>query len=287
MRERDIIRSAFQIPTEEALVEMSAAVIPTLVKTARFSVLQAELSGDTENIGILLEDPARDRLYLRLRRDWDQIAGDEAEVFAALEEGMRADAAELGAAQFLEHLEETLSNQVRISDRKEIEVEGDFEQALNRLYRRHVRSVIEPFVSHLPRYSLAVAAGKFLENAEVEAENWEEVPADLRVTEQMFVATIAGKSMEPKIPDGSLCVFKLGVTGSREGRLVLVEALGRGANDRYTVKRYHSEKQQQTDGTWSHARITLQPLNPEFDAWDLSEQEDLYRILAEFVCVLD
>ncbi len=99
---------------------MTAAAIPTLAKTARFSVLQAELSGEAENIGILLEDPERDRLYLRLRRDWDQIAGDEAEVFAALEDGMRADAAELGAAQFLEHLEETLSNLLRISDRREI-----------------------------------------------------------------------------------------------------------------------------------------------------------------------
>lgn len=265
---------------------MSAAAIPTLAKTARFSVLQAELSDAPENIGILLEDPERDRLYLRLRRDWERIAGDEAEVFAALEEGMRADAAELGAAQFLEHLEETLSNLLRISDRREIEVAGDFDQELGRLYRRHVRSIVEPFVTHLPCYSVAVAAGKFLENAEVEAEGWEETPEDLRLTEQMFVAMIAGRSMEPKIPDGSLCVFKLGVTGSREGRLVLVEALGRGANDRYTVKRYHSEKQQNPDSTWSHARITLQPLNPEFEAWDLTADEDRYRVIAEFVCVL-
>ena len=41
----------------------------------------------------------------------------------------------------------------------------------------------------------------------------------------MFVARIAGRSMEPRIPDGSLCVFRAGVTGSREGRLVLVEYL--------------------------------------------------------------
>jgi SOS-response transcriptional repressor LexA len=264
-----------------------AAAIPMLTKAARFSVLQAELSDAPENIGILLEDPERDRLYLRLRRDWEHIAGDEAEVFAALEEGMRADAAELGAAQFLEHLEETLSNLLRISDRREIQIAGEFDHELGRLYRRHVRSVVEPFVTHLPRYSLAVAAGRFLENAEVAAEGWEETPEDLRLTEEMFVATIAGRSMEPKIPDGSLCVFKLGVTGSREGRLVLVEALARGGNDRYTVKRYHSEKQQNADSTWSHTRITLQPLNPEFDAWDLSSDEDQYRVIAEFVGVLD
>ncbi len=39
----------------------------------------------------------------------------------------------------------------------------------------------------------------------------------------MFVAEIAGHSMQPTIPDGSLCVFRYGVAGSREGRLVLVE----------------------------------------------------------------
>ena len=97
--------------------------------------------------------------------------------------------------------------------------------------------------------------------------------------------------MEPLIPDGSLCVFRRGVTGgvagSRQGRLVLVEALGGGSNDRYTVKRYRSEKVQKTDGTWSHERIRLEPLNPEFEAWDLDPEEERYRILAEFVQVLD
>ena len=93
--------------------------------------------------------------------------------------------------------------------------------------------------------------------------------------------------MEPLIPDGSLCVFRRGVTGSRQGRLVLVEALDRGGNDRYTVKRYRSEKKQSPDGEWAHERIRLEPLNPEFEAWDLDPEEDRYRILAEFVQVLD
>jgi phage repressor protein C with HTH and peptisase S24 domain len=103
----------------------------------------------------------------------------------------------------------------------------------------------------------------------------------------MFVARIAGESMQPRIPDGSLCIFREGVMGSREGRLVLVEALGRGANDRYTVKRYHSVKTQAADGSWAHGRITLEPLNPEFEAWDLDPQDDRFRIVAEFVRVLD
>jgi phage repressor protein C with HTH and peptisase S24 domain len=163
-----------------------------------------------------------------------------------------------------------------------------FDRALGRLYREKVSSTVKPFVTHLPRYSVAVAAGRFLDNLEIEAEGWEEAPAGLRLAPEMFVARIAGKSMEPVIPDQSLCVFRGGtVTGSRQGRLVLVEALGRGANDRYTVKRYRSERAQLPDGTWAHQSIRLEPINPDFEAWELDREEDRYRIIAEFVRVLD
>ncbi len=192
----------------------------------------------------------------------------------------------MGAARLLDWIEQTWSNAVRVSDRQEAVVE-DFSRALGRLYRQHVRSNVREFETHLPRYSLAVAAGRFLENREVEPEGWEEAPADLRVTPEMFVARIAGRSMEPKIPDGSLCVFRHGiVAGSRQGRLVLVERLGGGENDRYTVKRYRSEKRRTEEG-WSHERIVLEPLNPEFEAWELDPEEDRFRVIAEFVRVLD
>jgi phage repressor protein C with HTH and peptisase S24 domain len=141
-------------------------------------------------------------------------------------------------------------------------------------------------VTHLPRYSLAVAAGAFLENRTVDAEGWEEAPLSLRLAPEMFVARVVGRSMEPLIPDGSLCVFRCGVTGSRQGRLVLVEELGGGADDRYTVKRYQSGKTQSEEG-WTHDRIILEPLNPQFEAWELKPEEERYRIVAEFVQVLD
>src|SRR5205085_2544779 len=114
-----------------------------------------------------------------------------------------------------------------------------------------------------------------------EEEGWEEAPPDLHPAPAMFVARIAGRSMEPRIPDGSLCVFRAGVTGSREDRLVLVEYDGGGANDRHTVKRYHSVKHQNADGTWTHQIIRLAPLNPEFEAWELNPEEDRFRIVAE------
>jgi hypothetical protein len=42
----------------------------------------------------------------------------------------------------------------------------------------------------------------------------------------MFVAHVEGRSMEPRIPDGSLNIFRAPVVGSRQGKIVLVELIG-------------------------------------------------------------
>jgi SOS-response transcriptional repressor LexA len=274
---------------------MSSTVVSGIAAThaASLSILELEVPdvSGAAPAGVLLADPTQDRLYLRLRRDWEEIAPEEADVLAGLEFDLASKASEMGASRLLGYLEDTLSNVLRIGGRREVMVE-DFERALGRFYREHVASTVQRFVTHLPRYSLAVAAGKFLENNEVAEQGWEEAPPDLKLTPEMFVARIAGRSMEPVIPDGSLCVFRSGVTGSRQGRLVLVEALGRGANDRYAVKRYRSEKAQGeeegADAAWTNQRIRLEPLNPEFEAWDLEpNSEDSLRVIAEFVRVLD
>ncbi len=263
----------------------SSAVLAT--QEGRYSVLEADLSdAGTAVIGVLLEDPSTDRLYVRLRRDWGEIAGEDAEVFEALEDDLNSKAAELGAARLFDWLEDTLSNAVRITDRQAVLV-GNFDRTLNRLYSQHVRSTERPGVTHIPRWTLRVAAGRFLDNEEVEPEGYEEIPPDLRrVTDDLFAAEIVGTSMEPLIPNGSVCLFRQFGAGSRQGKLVLVEELGRGKNDRYTVKRYVSTKRQRPDGTWEHNAIRLEPLNPEHEPWYLDLEEERYRIVAEFVRVL-
>jgi SOS-response transcriptional repressor LexA len=256
---------------------------------ARYSILRAELpDGDLTPLGILLEDISSHSLHLRLRRDFEEWADpNDLDVFEALEDDLtaKADPGDLGAAGLFRYLEESLSTGLRISDPEAIEVE-DFNRALNRLYRQNVQSNVIPFRTHLPLYSLRVAAGEFLENKEVSQESWIEAPGDLRLNQDMFAARIAGHSMEPLIPDGSLCAFRRNVTGSREGHLVLVENLETGGNNRYTVKRYHSEKSKAGE-TWRHARIHLESLNPDYPSWDLDPEEEKYNILAEFVRVLE
>lgn len=258
----------------------------TQARIGRFSVLQAELAGQgLVNLGILLEDPETGALLVRLRRDVGSLAEDEEdrEVLETLAEDLARKAREMGAAKLFQYLESTLSGSIRITDREEIQVE-DFERALNRLYRQNVESNVLEFRTHLPRYSLKAAAGVALENAEVEPLGWIETPEDLRLSTDMFVAQIAGHSMEPRIPDGSLCVFRYGVVGSRTGRLVLAEEHAAGGNDRYAVKRYHRDPTKPDT-------ITLESLNRDYPDWTLEPDTDSeggrYRILAEFVRVLD
>jgi hypothetical protein len=116
------------------------------------------------------------------------------------------------------------------------------------------------------------------------------LPEGLRPSGDLFVAHVVGRSMEPRIPDGSLNVFRAPVVGSRQGKIVLVELLGQlDDSARYTVKRYTSIKlhrdRGQDDEEWQHGSIRLEPLNPEFQAFEL-EPEGL-RVIAEWIRTLD
>jgi len=106
----------------------------------------------------------------------------------------------------------------------------------------------------------------------------------------MFVAQVVGHSMEPAIPDGAYCLFAVPVTGTRQGKTVLVQLRDETdpeTGERYTVKRYESDKADSEDGTWRHLRITLRPTNPEYDPIELTcDDEGQVQVVAELVEVL-
>jgi phage repressor protein C with HTH and peptisase S24 domain len=257
-------------------------------KEGEYSLIVSQLPGrGEETIGVLLLDPASDTLHVRLRRDWERLAAEEdVEVLAELEDDLLLEARSAGGKSVLDRLEQEASLALRVTDREAVSVR-DFDHTLTDLYRRHVPVQVLQFRTHLPRYSLAVAAGPFLTNPdEVVAEDWLETPSDLRLDSDMFIARIQGRSMEPRIPDGSLCVFRRNVVGSRNGRLVLVHNTESAGENQYTVKRYQSEKVAAEDG-FRQTRIRLESLNPEFPSWDLDEEEGKYQVVAEFVRVLE
>jgi phage repressor protein C with HTH and peptisase S24 domain len=261
-------------------------------KSAKFSLLQVAVPGKSpRNIGILLLDTEGGRLYKKLRRGWESIAGPEnVEILELLDEDFETRMEELGGEPFLRSLEDSLSNFLLITDRSEVTV-SNFETALNRLFEEHVqRTEVIPFITHVPRYSLRAAATKFGEDMEVEAEGWAAAPERLKVNRHMFAARVVGRSMEPLIPDGSLCLFRAAVMGSRQGKRLLIQRMGAtDSSAEFTVKVYTSRKVQTDDGQWGHISITMKPLNPEFEAMVFGPDDEhrRFRVIAEFMQVLE
>ncbi len=189
-----------------------------------------------------------------------------------------------GSVRLIESLENGLSHFLRISDRNSIAFAGGAQAAVDRLFEEHVDFTVRPFVSHLPLYSLRAAATKFGEFMDAGEEGWVRVPEMLHPGAGMFVARVVGRSMEPRIPDGSLCVFRAPVVGSRRGRLLLIEMLDvDDASQRYTVKKY-ARTGELVEGDDRDRNIRLETLNNEIEAFDLTS--DRYRVVAEFVQVL-
>jgi SOS-response transcriptional repressor LexA len=257
-------------------------------KQGEFLLLELALPGrPVETCGILLIDPASNELHMRLRRDWSEVADEEnAEVLELLADDLRIKAGDLGAEAFVRYLEDSQSNVLRVSDRESVQIHGSADLTAADLYRSHVRPKVLPFRTHLPVfYTLRAAAGSFSpeRDAGEEPQDWLEAPDDVRLREDMFVARVEGRSMEPRIPDGSLCIFRANPAGSRQGKILLVERIGNFGSE-VTVKVYRSTKVQSSEGGWKHEQITMVPLNPEFPSWTLEEGERLH-VIAEFVDV--
>lgn len=268
---------------------MPAPVIPIDARRRGECVtLQLALPGEPlHNIGVMLLDHDRDRLHLRLTSRWEDIRGEkDMELLLALDEDLQAKAIEMGGRRFLESLEDSLSNLLLLGDRHAVAVDA-FSRTVDKLYEQQVGPLeVLPYRTHLPLYSLRAAAGRFGGDQQVEEEDWVRAPEDLRLNEGMFVAHVVGRSMEPRIPDGSLNVFRAPVVGSRQNKIVLVELLGETEESaRYTVKGYTSVKTWGGGEEWRHASIRLEPLNPEFPSLELADGE--FRTIAEWLRTLD
>ena len=148
------------------------------------------------------------------------------------------------------------------------------------------------YVTCVPLIPLHIAAGEFGNPdtyAEESACEWVELETGRTLRHGMFVARVDGKSMEPRIPDGSYCLFAGPVTGTRQGRIVLAKmlsAIDPDTGQRFTVKRYRSEKTANEDG-WRHVSIVLEPLNPDYEPIELNgEDESPVAVVAELIEVI-
>lgn len=176
------------------------------------------------------------------------------------------------------------------ADRSWFERAASATQGVARAVLRLVRpSEARCWMSAVPLVPLAAAAGAFgaSQNAGSEGEwDWVEFDVARTLRRGMFVAKVIGKSMEPLVPDGSYCLFSAPVTGSRQGRVVLVElrdSVDPESGERYTVKRYSSEKSEGRED-WRHIQVTLKPENPDFEPIVIqAEDEAEVAVVAEFL----
>ena len=142
---------------------------------------------------------------------------------------------------------------------------------------------------YLPVYDLQAVATSFREQTTPKIKGWKPMK-DRKINKDMFIAQVVGKSMEPTIPDGRFCLFRFERGGSRNGLVVLVESrlvTDPETSQKFTIKRYKSEKETLPDGSWRHKQIILSADNKQFKDIVLSNVTgDDFRVVAEFLYVL-
>lgn len=231
---------------------------------------------------------AEGELHVRLRdsASFSGLVEQEIDLLDALASDLESKSRTMGGQWTMDSIDQ-FSGFLRTGDCVPIACRGSAARAADRLFDQYVDREIRPFVTHVPVVPLRAAATRFGESLDANQDGeWLRVPPGTRLEPGMFAAQVVGRSMEPLIPDGSLCLFRHNVTGSRTGRRLLIEQFDEtDFAARYTVKKYTSVKRQSEDGDWEHERIRLEPLNREFPAFDLAPEQ--FRVIAEFVGVLN
>lgn len=142
------------------------------------------------------------------------------------------------------------------------------------------------YIDYLPLYTLKAACGKFSEWQEAEEEGWVKTEGLGKLNPGMFIVRANGHSMEPRIKEGDLCVFRNGIVGSRNGKIVLIqhrEHYDFEYGGCYSIKKYTSEKKYDPEtGEWTHESIILHPLNKDYPPIQIQNEEG-FIVIGEFI----
>lgn len=153
----------------------------------------------------------------------------------------------------------------------------------------HIENKAPP-KGYIPYYPIEIAAGLFNQDSfDINPQGWIKTNKKSNL-DLYFAAHIYGDSMSPTIPDGSLCLFKKYTGGSRNGKIMLVQA--RGINDpemgyRFVIKRYQRQESLKEGESREGAIIHLISDNSKFKDIVLKGlSDDEVSTPAEFVQVL-
>ena len=147
-------------------------------------------------------------------------------------------------------------------------------------------------IFRIPFFDLYAAAGSFSEMQTSKEYSLVEVPEKYS-DERYFAIKVIGESMNRRIPNGSICIFKRPVVGGRSGKILLVEYYNRQDEDlqsHFTVKTYTSSKTEDEEG-WRHESIILKPNSTDQTFQDIiitkeDIEENQFSVIGEFVAVL-
>ena len=172
-------------------------------------------------------------------------------------------------------------------------INPDSNELVDRLPFRYLsQEEVKPFENCVPLYDLYAAAGDFSEEQLLSDVEWVELPDCFRPQPGYFVVRVVGESMNRRIPNGSWCLFKKEPSGTKQGKVVLVQQ--RNISDledggHFTVKVYESKKEVQSDGTWRHSSIILRPDTSSSGYKTIEvpiDEVDSFQVIAELVAVL-
>src|SRR5258707_3722605 len=111
-------------------------------RSGTYALVEAALPQRAQRaIGVILIDSDNDRAWFRVRPGFDDMAEPEdVEVLAGLQDYIETGIAAMGAGAFLQSLEESASNAIRVTDRQSVAVDA-FSRVLERRYSEHVDTV--------------------------------------------------------------------------------------------------------------------------------------------------
>jgi len=144
----------------------------------------------------------------------------------------------------------------------------------------------------IPYYDFYAAAGNFSDLQFKKTFTHIEVPEKYALDSNYFACKVIGESMNKRIANGSICIFKKYSGGSRSGKILLIEnhdIQDPDFNSAFTVKTYASQKSVTEEG-WEHIEILLKPNSYDSSFKDLiisKENANEMTIVGEFVETLN
>lgn len=153
---------------------------------------------------------------------------------------------------------------------------------------------LNPPSSYIPVYPIKVAAGIFSSEGiygDTNPLGWIDIHLK-SPSSDYFAAFVYGESMQPRISDGDLCLFRRYSGGSRQGKVFLLQARSlhdSETGEAFVVKKYirQTPPKSSADLSGSESVIHLISENPRFSPiilYGLKDEE--IQTIAEFIKVL-